>query len=242
MSLRQRVPVRRPGRLGDPDRHELAGMVPFIGGGRQVEPVIALQPHQPAVQPARQHLGDLGLAGARLALQEQRPPHRQRQMHGGGQRQVGDIAAGGQQGGGVRDALPAALEDSFRTAGPAIPSAQHQPDPARSAGSPNGSRGIMLSALALRIAAAAGRPARRCPPPLPPAAADLVGEPVEEGVRHLPARWRRSAGRRAAPSCRRPGRSPRRSARVPSPSSVSRTSAPPLAKPATPPWPSPAMR
>ena len=103
MSLASSPAIGLPGGLGQPDRHELAGMIPFVGGRRQVHAVVALQPHQPAPQARGQHLGDLGLAGAGLALQEQRPAHRQRQMHRGRQFLVGDVALVGEQLGGVGD-------------------------------------------------------------------------------------------------------------------------------------------
>ena len=88
--------------LGEADRHHLAGIVPFVDGRGEVEPLIALQPDQPAPERGRQHLGDLGLAGAGLALEQQRPFHPERQEEHGRQRPVGDIALGLQQGqGGV---------------------------------------------------------------------------------------------------------------------------------------------
>ena len=91
------------GRLAQADRHQLAGMVPFIGGSGEVQPVIALQPHQAPAKPGGENLGDLGLAGAGLAFKEERALHGERQMHRGGELPVGDIALGGQQRGGLGD-------------------------------------------------------------------------------------------------------------------------------------------
>ena len=99
----QLVAVGVAGGLGQADRHELAGVVPLVRGGGDVHAVVALQPHQAAVQAGGQHLGDLGLAGAGLAFQEQRAAHRQRQMHRRGQLLVGDVALVGEQLGGVGD-------------------------------------------------------------------------------------------------------------------------------------------
>ena len=91
--------------LGQPDRHQLAGMVPLIGRGRQVQPVIALQPHQPAAQPGGQHLGDLGLAGAGLALRGRAAgPCASARWTVVASALVGDVAAGGQQALGGLDA------------------------------------------------------------------------------------------------------------------------------------------
>jgi hypothetical protein len=56
-----------------------------------------LQAHQLAAQRVGQHLGDLGLADTGLALEKQRPVELQRQMDGGAQAAVGDIAAFGEQ-------------------------------------------------------------------------------------------------------------------------------------------------
>ena len=93
----QRLAVRLARGFGEADRHQLLRVVPLIGRGREVEPVIALQPDKVARQHLRQHLRDLGLAGPRFAFEEERPAHAQREMHRGGQRAVGDIAAGREQ-------------------------------------------------------------------------------------------------------------------------------------------------
>ena len=59
-------------RLGDADRDHLRGVVPFVDRRRDVEPFVALQPDQAAPERRGEHLGDLGLADASLALEKQR--------------------------------------------------------------------------------------------------------------------------------------------------------------------------
>ena len=66
--------------LGGADGDHLRGIVPLVDRGGDVEPLVALQPDQPAAERLRQHLGDLGLADAGLAFQEQRPAHLQREI------------------------------------------------------------------------------------------------------------------------------------------------------------------
>ena len=77
--------------LGDADRDHLRGVVPLVDRRRDVEPLVALQPDQPAPERRGQHLGDLGLADAGLAFQEQRPAHAQRQEQHGRERPVGEV-------------------------------------------------------------------------------------------------------------------------------------------------------
>ena len=97
------VAVGLAGGFGETDRHELTGVVPLVSRGGEVHAVIALQPDQAAAEAGGEHLGDLGLAGAGLALQEQRPLHGKREMHRRGQFAVGDIAVLGEQAGGFRN-------------------------------------------------------------------------------------------------------------------------------------------
>jgi hypothetical protein len=88
--------------LGQPDLQHLPRVVPLVGGGVDVQPLVALQPDQLGIQPRRQHLGDLGLAGAGLAFEEQRALQLQRQEDRGGELAVGDVVLlGKQRGGGV---------------------------------------------------------------------------------------------------------------------------------------------
>ena len=66
----QLAAVGHAGCLGEADRHQLAGVVPFIGRGGKVHAVVALQADQAAAEPGGEHLGDLGLAGAGLAFEK----------------------------------------------------------------------------------------------------------------------------------------------------------------------------
>ena len=77
--------------LGGADRDHLRGVVPLIDRIGDVETLVALQPDQPAAKRCRQHLGDLGLADAGLAFEEDRPAHLQRQKQHGRERAVGEI-------------------------------------------------------------------------------------------------------------------------------------------------------
>ncbi len=83
--------------LGDADRDHLRGIVPLVDRGGDVEPFIALQPDQAPAQSRRQNLGDLGLADAGLAFEEDRPAHFQRQIEHGAERAVGEIIRLGEE-------------------------------------------------------------------------------------------------------------------------------------------------
>ncbi len=67
-------------RFGGADRDHLRGVIPFIDRGGDVETLVALQADQATAERLRQHLGDLGLADAGLAFEEQRPAHFQREI------------------------------------------------------------------------------------------------------------------------------------------------------------------
>ena len=56
-----------------------------------------MQADEPAAERLAQNLGDLGLADAGLAFEEQRPAHFQSEKQHGRERAVADIAPGGQQ-------------------------------------------------------------------------------------------------------------------------------------------------
>ena len=86
-----------PSASASADRDHLRGVVPLIDRGRDVEALVALQPDQPAAERRRQHLGDLGLADAGLAFEEQRPAHLERQEQHGRERPVGEIVAAAEQ-------------------------------------------------------------------------------------------------------------------------------------------------
>jgi hypothetical protein len=77
--------------LGGADGDHLRGIIPFVDRIGDVEPLVALQPDQAAAERLGQHLGDLGLADAGLALEEDRPAHLERQEQHGRERAVGEI-------------------------------------------------------------------------------------------------------------------------------------------------------
>src|SRR5712671_7160829 len=78
------------------DGEQLALIVPFIQRGVLVEAFVALQADELGPMHGSQRLGDLGLADAGLALEQQRPlevfhqPERRRDVA------VGDVADGGE--------------------------------------------------------------------------------------------------------------------------------------------------
>ncbi len=83
--------------LGDADGDHLRGVIPLIDRGGDIEALVALQPDQPAAERRGQHLGDLGLADAGLAFEEDRPAHFERQIKHGAERAVGEIVGLGQE-------------------------------------------------------------------------------------------------------------------------------------------------
>ena len=83
--------------LGDADGDHLRGVIPLIDRGGDVETLVALQPDQAAAEGGRQHLGDLGLADAGLAFEEDRPAHLERQIKHRAERAVGQIFGLGQE-------------------------------------------------------------------------------------------------------------------------------------------------
>ena len=83
--------------FGETNGDHLRTVVPFVDGGRNIQPLVALQADQPAAQRLAQHLGDLGLADAGLAFEEQRPAHLQREIEHGRQRPVADVISLGQK-------------------------------------------------------------------------------------------------------------------------------------------------
>ena len=83
--------------FGDTDGDHLRGVIPFVDRRRDVEAFVALQPDQPAAERLREHLGDLGLADAGLAFEENRPAHLERQVKHGAERAVGEIIGPGEE-------------------------------------------------------------------------------------------------------------------------------------------------
>ena len=89
--------VRLAADLGGAQVEQLAGVVPVVDGLGGVDALVALQADQLATGPRRQHLGDLGLADAGLALEEQRPLQCHRQEDRRRQTLVGQVAVGRQR-------------------------------------------------------------------------------------------------------------------------------------------------
>ena len=85
------------GRLQQPDVQQLPRVVPLVNGLAYVQPLVALQPDEARAQRRRQHLGDLRLADARLAFEEERPLQRQREVDRHRQRAVGDVQLAAQR-------------------------------------------------------------------------------------------------------------------------------------------------
>lgn len=85
------------GSLTRPDGQQLACVIPFVGGGCDIQPVIALQADELGAECARQYPRQLGLAGPGLALDEQRTPEAQRQKDTGGELGARDIVLREQQ-------------------------------------------------------------------------------------------------------------------------------------------------
>ena len=77
--------------LAQPDLEHLARVVPLVDRGRDVEALVALEPDEPAAEHRREDLGDLGLADARLALEQDRPAELEAQEDDGRERPVGDV-------------------------------------------------------------------------------------------------------------------------------------------------------
>ena len=87
-------PLGLAARLEQPDLEHLARVVPLVDGRVDVEALVALEPDQPGAERRGQDLGQLGLADAGLALEEERPTELEGQEDGGRQRPVGDVVAG----------------------------------------------------------------------------------------------------------------------------------------------------
>ncbi len=84
-------------RLGDADGDHLRRVVPLVDRGGDVETLVALQPDQAPAERGGQHLGDLGLADARLAFEEQRAAHLEGEIKHGAERTVGEIFGFGEE-------------------------------------------------------------------------------------------------------------------------------------------------
>ena len=74
--------------LEQPDLEHLARVVPLVDGRVDVEALVALEPDEPRAEARREDLGELRLADAGLALEEQRTAELERQEDGRGERSV----------------------------------------------------------------------------------------------------------------------------------------------------------
>ena len=79
--------------LEQPDLEHLARVVPLVDRRVDVQALVALEADEPRAEGRREDLGELGLADAGLALQEQRTPELEGQEHRGHERAVGDVVA-----------------------------------------------------------------------------------------------------------------------------------------------------
>ena len=90
LALRQ---VAVGGLVQQADVQQLARVVPLVHSVREVDALVALEPNQPRPQHVRHDLGRLGLADARLALDEERLLQLQAEEDGRGQRAIADVAS-----------------------------------------------------------------------------------------------------------------------------------------------------
>ena len=81
----------RSARLDRAQVQQLARVVPLVHGLGRVDPLVALEAHELGAGPIGKHLRDLGLADARLTLEQQRPPEPQREEDRRRQPFVGQI-------------------------------------------------------------------------------------------------------------------------------------------------------
>ena len=91
--------------LLQPDPEDLLRVVPLVERRRRVEALVALEPDQVRPVDPGQDLGDLGLADARVPLDEERLPQRRRQVHRRRDGRVGDVGSPFHQGLDVSDLL-----------------------------------------------------------------------------------------------------------------------------------------
>jgi len=71
------------GGFSEAQRHDLPRIVPFVQRARRIEPFVALQPQHRRAEHARCRLRQFRLADARLAFDEKRPFHAQREIERG---------------------------------------------------------------------------------------------------------------------------------------------------------------
>ena len=80
-------------RLEQPDLEHLARVVPLVDGRVDVEALVALEADEPGAEGRREDLGELGLADAGLALEEQRAAELEGEEDRRRERAVGDVVA-----------------------------------------------------------------------------------------------------------------------------------------------------
>ena len=83
--LLRRLDLQVAGSFQQPNLEDLASVVPFVDCGVNVQSLIALEANQVAVQYGGQDLGDLGLADAGFAFQEEGAVQLEGQEERGGQ-------------------------------------------------------------------------------------------------------------------------------------------------------------
>ena len=91
------VQVGRSAVLGGADGEQLALVVPLVEGLVDVDALVALQADQARAGWRRQSARHLGLAHPGLALEQQRLLEGRGEVHGGGERPVGQVALAGER-------------------------------------------------------------------------------------------------------------------------------------------------
>ena len=87
-----RLAALAAGRLDGAQIEHLARVVPLVDRRGRVETLVALEADERRLEHVGEDLGDLGLADAGLALQQERLAEFQRQKEGRGQSALGDVA------------------------------------------------------------------------------------------------------------------------------------------------------
>ena len=88
-----RRPFGLAARLEQPDLEHLARVVPLVDRGVDVEALVALEPDERRPEAGRKDLGQLRLADAGLAFEQQRAPELERQEDRRRERAVRDVVA-----------------------------------------------------------------------------------------------------------------------------------------------------
>ena len=101
--------------LSEANMQDLTRVVPFIQRCARVQTLIALQADKGGVERAGQHLGDLGLADARFALQQDGLTEIKGQLGGQAQGAVGHVIVGIESSGDVLDAVKGMLPGARRS-------------------------------------------------------------------------------------------------------------------------------